>query len=215
MTQTHHLLSGKHTGILLPLFSMRSKKDWGIGDIGAMKLWLDFLKSTNLDILEILPINEMPPGVNCPYTSMSAFAIDPIYIAIEDIKEQKDKETVHLNVKDSGKDKNGEKNVYNNIKTTEFIKMSMDNIKKNSLEKVYAEDIYWKKCSKKDMNEQTMVMSSGGQNRSSFNSNIFYTCILSIFFMFETLYLFSGFVMGGRLKVEKVQSGELDTSLRA
>ncbi|MBU2530236.1 MAG: 4-alpha-glucanotransferase [Elusimicrobia bacterium] len=90
MTHKHPLLSGNHTGILLPLFSMRSKKDWGIGDIGSLKLWLDFLKSANLDILEILPINEMPPGVNCPYTSMSAFAIDPVYIAIEDIKELDD-----------------------------------------------------------------------------------------------------------------------------
>ncbi|MEA3307747.1 MAG: 4-alpha-glucanotransferase [Elusimicrobiota bacterium] len=87
MANTHPLLSGKHTGILMPLFSMRSKRDWGIGDIGSLGLWLDFLKSSNLDVLEILPINEMPPGINCPYTSISAFAIDPIYVAIENIKD--------------------------------------------------------------------------------------------------------------------------------
>ncbi|MCG2725516.1 MAG: 4-alpha-glucanotransferase [Elusimicrobia bacterium] len=100
MTSKHHLLSGKHTGILLPLFSMRSKKDWGIGDISSLELWLDFLASANLDILEILPINEMPPGVNCPYTSMSAFAIDPIYLAIEDIKELDDEIKKEINSAD-------------------------------------------------------------------------------------------------------------------
>ncbi len=97
MAHKHHLLSGKHTGILLPLFSMRSKNDWGIGDISSLGLWLDFLSNANLDILEILPINEMPPGVNCPYTSMSAFAIDPIYIAVDDIKELDDEIKKEIN----------------------------------------------------------------------------------------------------------------------
>ena len=124
MTHKHPLLSGKHTGILLPLFSMRSKKDWGIGDIGSLKLWLDFLKSANLDILEILPINEMPPGVNCPYTSMSAFAIDPIYIAIEDIKELDDEIKDEINSSEFTKKikelRNAKGIPYDNIKKLKF-----------------------------------------------------------------------------------------------
>jgi 4-alpha-glucanotransferase len=83
----HHLLEKKHTGALLPLFSMRSKKDWGIGDISSLALWSEALAALNLDLIQLLPVNEMPPGVACPYTALSAFAIDPIYIAIEDIPE--------------------------------------------------------------------------------------------------------------------------------
>ncbi len=86
----HPLLEKKHTGTLFPLFSMRSKKDWGIGDTRAMTLWFDAMKALNLDLLQVLPINEMPPGVSCPYTALSAFALDPIYIAVEDIPELKD-----------------------------------------------------------------------------------------------------------------------------
>ncbi len=83
----HHLLEKKHTGLLLPLFSMRSKQDWGIGDISGMAKWIDAAAALNLDLIQLLPVNEMPPGAECPYTALSAFAIDPIFIAIDDIPE--------------------------------------------------------------------------------------------------------------------------------
>ena len=83
----HELLQKNHTGTLFPLFSMRSRKDWGIGDTRTMTLWFDVLKAMNLNLLQVLPMNEMPPGVSCPYTALSAFALDPIYICIEDIPE--------------------------------------------------------------------------------------------------------------------------------
>jgi 4-alpha-glucanotransferase len=83
----HPLLEKEHTGAMLPLFSMRYKHDWGIGDISGIGPWTDVLASLNLDLLQLLPVNEMPPGVSCPYTALSAFAIDPIYIAVGDIPE--------------------------------------------------------------------------------------------------------------------------------
>ncbi|MBI4656140.1 MAG: 4-alpha-glucanotransferase, partial [Elusimicrobia bacterium] len=83
----HYLLEKKHTGILIPLFSMRSKKDWGIGDIKVMAEWFAVLREMKIDVLQILPINEMPPGTNCPYTALSAFAIDPLYIAVEEAQD--------------------------------------------------------------------------------------------------------------------------------
>ncbi|OGS12455.1 MAG: 4-alpha-glucanotransferase [Elusimicrobia bacterium RIFOXYA12_FULL_57_11] len=86
----HQLLEKKLTGTLFPLFAMRSKKDWGIGDAAAMTRWFDVMKAMNLDLLQVLPINEMPPGVSCPYTALSAFALDPIYIAVEELPELKE-----------------------------------------------------------------------------------------------------------------------------
>lgn len=82
----HKLLLSKHTGLLLPLFSMYSKDDFGCGDISSLSKWLDFFKELGLDIVQILPINELPPQTNCPYTALTAFAIDPIYISIKDIR---------------------------------------------------------------------------------------------------------------------------------
>ncbi len=83
----HQLLEKKHTGILLPLFSMRSKKDWGIGDLSGLAKWVDAAAALNLDLIQLLPVNEMPPGAECPYTALSAFAIDPIFIAVDEIPE--------------------------------------------------------------------------------------------------------------------------------
>ena len=79
------LLKEKHAGILLPLFSMRSQKDWGIGDISSFGDYIEFFFRHNFDIVEILPINDLAPGINCPYTALSGFAIDPVYISVEDL----------------------------------------------------------------------------------------------------------------------------------
>lgn len=86
----HPFLEKNHTGTLFPLFSMRHKKDWGIGDTRSMTLWFDAMKAMNLNLLQVLPINEMPPGVSCPYTALSAFALDPIYIAVDELPEFKE-----------------------------------------------------------------------------------------------------------------------------
>lgn len=83
----HPLLKKKKVGLLLPLFSLRSERDWGVGDISSMSAWLDILASARLSVLEILPVNEMPPGVNCPYTALSAFAVDPVYLDPEAVEE--------------------------------------------------------------------------------------------------------------------------------
>ncbi len=80
MTHRHPLLKTRRTGLLLPLFSMRSVRDWGIGDFTSLRGWLDIVDSAGLSVLQVLPLNEMPPGVNCPYTALSAFALDPVYL---------------------------------------------------------------------------------------------------------------------------------------
>jgi len=98
----HPLLEKKHTGVLLPLFSMRSRKDWGIGDISCVSPWLDVLSALDLDLLQFLPLNEMPPGVSCPYTSLSAFALDPIYISVEDMPELSECPRLSEEVRSSG-----------------------------------------------------------------------------------------------------------------
>lgn len=90
----HPLLEKKHTGTLFPLFSMRHRRDWGIGDTRSMTLWFDAMRAMGLDLLQVLPINEMPPGVSCPYTALSAFALDPIYIAVDELPELQESEAL-------------------------------------------------------------------------------------------------------------------------
>jgi 4-alpha-glucanotransferase len=49
-----------------------------------MSRWLE---ASGQRVLQLLPINEMPPGETSPYSALSAMAIDPQYIAIENVED--------------------------------------------------------------------------------------------------------------------------------
>lgn len=83
------VVNSRSTGILIPLSAMRSANDWGCGDLGSLKSWLGFLGKQGIKVLQILPINETDPSENCPYSALSTYAIDPIYLSINDIEEYK------------------------------------------------------------------------------------------------------------------------------
>ncbi len=73
--------------MLLPLFSMPSSRSWGIGEISDVVPMSRWLSGAGQQVLQILPINEMPPGETSPYSAMSAMAIDPLYIALADLED--------------------------------------------------------------------------------------------------------------------------------
>ncbi len=79
--------SGHHAGIIVPLSSMPSRASWGIGEIADLPRLARWLDAASLDLVQLLPVNEMADGQNSPYSAMSAMAIDPIYIALSDVPE--------------------------------------------------------------------------------------------------------------------------------
>lgn len=127
----------------------------------------------------------------------------------ENVRKQGDKKTVHLN-NENNKNNYKTENAAHNAMAIGFAGMSVDDIEKNALEKVYTENIYWESHSKRNINRQTTVMSSGEQSKSNFSPSIFYLCVLSILFIFESLYLFSNFMIGKKFRMESIRSGELD-----
>jgi 4-alpha-glucanotransferase len=74
--------SSRLAGILIPLFSMPSAKSWGIGEITDIPRMAEWLDSAGLRLLQLLPINEMPPAETSPYSPLSAMAIDPQFISV-------------------------------------------------------------------------------------------------------------------------------------
>jgi 4-alpha-glucanotransferase len=84
MTRFH---SGRHAGLLVPLFSIRSNNGWGIGEIPDLPRFAAWLQGSGLDLIQLLPVNEMAEGQHSPYSAMTAMAIDPIYIALDDVQE--------------------------------------------------------------------------------------------------------------------------------
>ncbi len=72
--------------MLAPLFSVYSRRSAGIGDLEDLKLLADFCEKTGNSILQLLPMNETGDNF-CPYESVSSFALEPAYAAIEKMRE--------------------------------------------------------------------------------------------------------------------------------
>jgi 4-alpha-glucanotransferase len=81
------LFDARHAGLLVPLFSMPSTSSWGVGEIADIPRMAAWLRECGLDMLQLLPLNEMTTGQNSPYGAMSAFALDPIYISVSRVPE--------------------------------------------------------------------------------------------------------------------------------
>ena len=72
----------RQAGVLLPLFSLRSASDWGVGEIPDLVPWARWCASAGFSLAMVLPVNEASRGQNSPYAALSAFAIDPVYVAL-------------------------------------------------------------------------------------------------------------------------------------
>jgi 4-alpha-glucanotransferase len=77
----------RRAGLLIPLFSLRSARGWGIGEIGDIAAAARWLESAGLSLLQLLPINELPLHESSPYSSLSAMAIDPQYLSLADVED--------------------------------------------------------------------------------------------------------------------------------
>ncbi|MBK8982966.1 MAG: 4-alpha-glucanotransferase [Ignavibacteria bacterium] len=75
----------KRAGVALPLFSVYSSKSTGIGEIPDLRYLIDWCEATGLSILQLLPLNETGNDFS-PYSAISTFAIDPVYICIRRLR---------------------------------------------------------------------------------------------------------------------------------
>lgn len=76
----------KRAGAAVPLFSIKSKKSVGIGEIPDIKLIVQWCNKTGITILQLLPLNDTGYDF-APYNCVSSFAIDPMYISLQSLKE--------------------------------------------------------------------------------------------------------------------------------
>ena len=78
---------GRHAGALVPLFSIPSRRSWGLGEIPDLARLAGWLHECAFDFVMLLPVNEMGDGQNSPYSALSAMAVDPLYIALAEVEE--------------------------------------------------------------------------------------------------------------------------------
>ena len=74
----------KGSGVAVPVFSLRSKNSFGVGEFTDIKLLVDWAKITGLKLIQLLPVNNTMASFtwmdSYPYGAISAFALHPLYI---------------------------------------------------------------------------------------------------------------------------------------
>jgi 4-alpha-glucanotransferase len=90
----------KGSGVSIPVFSLRSENSWGCGDFGDLKKMIDWAEATSMQLIQLLPINDTTLSEtwqdSYPYSTISIFALHPIYASIRELPLLRDKKAMEL-----------------------------------------------------------------------------------------------------------------------
>ncbi|MDE6368610.1 MAG: 4-alpha-glucanotransferase, partial [Muribaculaceae bacterium] len=79
----------KGAGTAIPVFSIRTDKDFGVGDFGDLFDMVDWCVETGQTFLQILPINDTTMTHtwtdSYPYNANSTFALHPMYLRLTEL----------------------------------------------------------------------------------------------------------------------------------
>ena len=85
-------------GVAIPVFSLRSKSSFGVGEFNDIKLMVDWAELTGQSIIQILPINDTTmTGTwqdSYPYNANSTFALHPMFLHLPAVGKLKDEEAL-------------------------------------------------------------------------------------------------------------------------
>ena len=77
----------------IPVFSLRSKDSLGTGEFSDIRLLVDWAHKTGLKLIQILPVNDTSATGSWmdsyPYGAISAFALHPLYLNLEEMAGKK------------------------------------------------------------------------------------------------------------------------------
>ncbi len=93
----------KGAGIAIPVFSIRTENGFGVGEFSDIKLLVDWSVETGIKLIQLLPINDTTATNSWkdsyPYAAISAFALHPIYLNIDELVDVENKDLLQkLNV---------------------------------------------------------------------------------------------------------------------
>lgn len=84
----------KIAGTAVPLFSLRSTSSFGVGDLGDLRKFIDWLALTGQKIVQLLPINDTTLTHtwtdSYPYNAISIYAFHPMYIDLNRLDDLED-----------------------------------------------------------------------------------------------------------------------------
>lgn len=113
------------TGIAIPVFSLRTKKSYGVGEFNDIKTLVDWASEVSIKMIQLLPVNDTTSthtiADSYPYAAISAFALHPLYISLDTVAGTKYKKLIQPFLK--------EKNILN-----ESEGVCYDSVMKNKLQ---------------------------------------------------------------------------------
>lgn len=74
------------TGTAIPVGALRTKSSCGVGEFLDLIPFADFCAQSSIDLIQLLPINDTGTE-SSPYSALSAFALHPIYIRLQELPE--------------------------------------------------------------------------------------------------------------------------------
>jgi len=85
----------KGAGVAIPVFSLRSDDDFGVGDFYDLKKMIDWAVATGQRFVQILPVNDTTMTHtwmdSYPYNANSTFALHPMYLRLQELGTLADK----------------------------------------------------------------------------------------------------------------------------
>jgi len=134
----------KGAGISIPVFSLRSKKSFGVGEFNDLKLLADWAKTVGLRLIQILPVNDTIAthswSDSYPYAAISAFALHPLYINLEKVAGKSNAATVR-----ALSEKQEELNKLSYVDYVSVVKTKLDVLKEifaNTNDEFFGDDDY-------------------------------------------------------------------------
>lgn len=74
-------------GVVIPVFSLRSKQGFGVGEFTDIKILVDWCNISGVKMIQLLPINDTIHNHTkldtYPYDNISVFALHPLYLNID------------------------------------------------------------------------------------------------------------------------------------
>lgn len=83
----------RHWGLAVQLYSLRSRRNWGIGDFGDLRTLAGTSRDVGADFIGVGPLHAAypaDPARCCPYSSSSRLFVNVLYIDVEAVAEVRD-----------------------------------------------------------------------------------------------------------------------------
>lgn len=142
-------------GVAIPMFSVRSENDLGVGEFLDLKLVVDWAADSGFHLVQLLPINDTSVhGMwwdSYPYSSLSVFALHPLYLRVQELSESMSSD-IKLEIEKAKEQLNGKDVDYEATLTT---KLAIANkvfaqekdliLNSSSFEKFFSENQDWLK----------------------------------------------------------------------